>query len=126
MADDSHTGATITRLRSIADAPSWFARTKALLTEKGLAGALKTTCTDEDMSEKAKAVLIRLVDDKHINTIERADSCAAAWAALHAMYDVSSNARTHVLLKQFATLSLQPTESIMDFVSRAETLMHDL
>lgn len=102
----------------------WRARVKGRIAEKGWTAALADA--ESEFSEQARGVLLNAVGDQYLSLVEDADSAAAAWDALVALYEQDSTANYATLLKQFSNLKMGQREDIVSYMARSKNLAAQL
>jgi hypothetical protein len=77
-------------------------------------------------SLKARAIIGLHVGNQHKGAVMAAKSAAEAWQFLHEVYQGNSAARVMQLHQAVNSLKMTPEESVVNYVSRARALWHDL
>jgi hypothetical protein len=108
---------------------TWSTRMRFLLISKGYWEAVQHPANaDHPHANDAKALaLIGLaVEDQFLPTVGACATARAAWEALAAIYRSRSNACILILKRQLNSLSMQDTEPVTRYVSRAQALRDQL
>ena len=99
---------------------------KQLLIMKGLWKAISEEVVEDELDQKALAVIGHCVMDHHLATLEECATARAAWEKLRGVYQAKSHARRLQLRRELSTLKKGIGEELTKFFARAKALRDDL
>ena len=105
---------------------TWSIRMRALLTTKGLWGAVTGDNIDPEKDQKALAQIILHVKDHHLVMLGSCASAQVAWNTLKTTYEAKTNARKLLLRRELTQLKMGATEPLTMYAARATEIQAQL
>lgn len=103
---------------------TWHMQFQGAMESKGWEDALANPASAH--STKVKGALKQCVEPVYLRTIHSAPDAATAWQRLEQLFNQTSEANYLTIRRQFNTLKLQPNESVLDLMTRAQDLADQL